>query len=155
MDRCSTQKNGSPRRTRYRAHRLPCRSIRMRPNRAILLGGENRTTLMILPNAERSRSGDLSSLRQYCSFHVGLSLQAFEISRDGYSSENATAFLVCHGTIARIEAPIDLDSLPLLRVAHVIDSHIVVLTPKEWNSVKLFAMAKNILCRYLPLALSH
>src|SRR5216684_174074 len=54
-----------------------------------------------------------------------------------------------------IEAPIDLDSLPLLGVAHIIDSHVVVLTPKERNSVKLFATAKNILSRYLPLALSN
>ena len=68
---------------------------------------------------------------------------------------SATAFLVRHGTIARIEAPIDLDSLPLLGVAHVIDSHVVVLTPEEWNSVKLFATAKNILGCYLSLALSN
>src|ERR1700738_2475222 len=105
--------------------------------------------------AERSRSGDLLSLRPYFSFHGGLSLQALEISRDGYSSESATAFLVRHGTIARIKAPIDLDSLPLLGVAHVIDSHVVVLTPEEWNSVKLFATAKNILGCDLTLSFSH
>src|SRR6266853_2796029 len=105
--------------------------------------------------AERSRSGDLLSLRPYFSFHGGLSLQALEISRDGYSGESATAFLVRHGTIACIEAPIDLDSLPLLRVPHVIDSHVVVLTPEEWNSVKLFAMAKNILSCDLTLSFSH
>jgi hypothetical protein len=29
-----------------------------------------------------------------------------------------------------------------------------LLTPEEWNNVKLFATAKNILSRYLPLALS-
>jgi hypothetical protein len=103
----------------------------------------------------RFGSGDLSSLLPYFSFHGGLSLQALEIARDGYDSESATAFLVRHGTIARIEAPIDLDSLPLLGVAHVIDSHVVVLTPEERNSVKLFATAKNILSRYLPLALSN
>jgi Histidine kinase-, DNA gyrase B-, and HSP90-like ATPase len=48
-----------------------------------IIGGENRTILMILPNAERSRSGDLSSLRPYCSFHGGLSLQALVVSREG------------------------------------------------------------------------
>ena len=84
-----------------------------------------------------------------CSFPGGFSQQALEISRDRYSSESATAFLVRHGTIACIEAPIDLDSLPLLCVAHVIDSHVVVLTPEEWNSVKLFTTAKNILSWYL------
>src|SRR6266853_2306356 len=105
--------------------------------------------------AERSRSGDLLSLRPYFSFHGGLSLQALEISRDGYSGESATAFLVRHGTIAGIEAPVDLDSLPLLRVAHIIDSHVVVLTPEEWNSVKLFTTAKNISSCYLSHALSN
>src|SRR5712692_6958301 len=109
----------------------------------------------ICKTREQSRSGDLLSLRPYFSFHGGLSLQALEIARDGYDSESATAFLVRHGTIACIEAPIDLDSLPLLRVAHVIDSHVVVLTPEEWNSVKLFTTAKNILSRYLPLALGN
>src|SRR5207302_6910579 len=100
-------------------------------------------------------SGDLLSLRPYFGFHGGLSLQALEITRNGYDSESATAFLVRHGTIARIEAPIDLDSLPLLGVAHVIDSHVVVLTPEEWNRVKLFATAKNILRCDLSLALSN
>jgi hypothetical protein len=47
-----------------------------------------------LVEPERSRLGDLSSVRPYCSFHGGLGLQALEISRDGYSSESATAFLV-------------------------------------------------------------
>ena len=116
--------------------------------------GENRTILTILSNAARNRSGDLLSLRPYFSFHGGLSLQALEIARDGYDSEGATAFLVRHGTIARIEAPIDFDGLPLLGVAYVIDSHIVVLTPEEWNRVKLFATAKNILSCYLALAFS-
>ena len=29
-----------------------------------------------------------------------------------------------------------------------------MLTPEEWDSIKLFAMAKNVLCCYLPLAFS-
>lgn len=82
-------------------------------------------------------------------------LQALEISRDGYSSENAAAFLVRHDTIARIDAPIDLDSLPLLGMAHVIDSHVVMLTPEKWNSVKLFATAKNIPGCDLTLSFSY
>ena len=89
------------------------------------------------------------------SFHGGHSLQALEIARDGYDSESATAFLVRYGTITRSEAPIDLDILPLLGVAHVIDGYIVVLTPEKWDSVKFFATAKNIPGCYLPLALSN
>src|ERR1039458_7788906 len=100
-------------------------------------------------------SGDLLSLGPYFSLHGDLGLQALEIARDGYDSESATAFLIRHGTIARIEAPIDLDSLPLLGVAHIIDSHVVILTPEEWDSIKLFATAKNILSCYLPLAFSN
>src|SRR6266851_9073560 len=100
-------------------------------------------------------SGDLLSLWPYFSFHGDLSLQALEIAGDGYDSESATAFLVRHGTIARIEVPIDLDSLALLGVAHVIDSHVVVLTPEEWNRVKLFATAKNVFSCYLSHALSN
>jgi hypothetical protein len=100
-------------------------------------------------------SGDLLSLRPYFSFHGGLSLQASEISRDGHDSERATTFLVGDGAIARIEAPIDLDSVPPLSVAHVIYSHVVVLTPEEWDSVKFLATAKNILSCYLPHALSN
>jgi hypothetical protein len=42
-----------------------------------IIGGENRTILMILPNAAWNPSRDLSSFRSYCSFHGGLSLQAF------------------------------------------------------------------------------
>jgi hypothetical protein len=47
------------------------------------------------------------------------------------ASESASAFLESHGTVARIEAPIDLDRLPFLGVAHVIDRHVVVLTPED------------------------
>ena len=95
------------------------------------------------------------SLPPYLSFHGGLSLQALEIARDGYDSESATALLIFHGTIARIEAAIDLDSIPRLGVTNIIDSHIVVLTPEEWDSIKFFATAKNILSCYLPLAVSN
>ena len=101
------------------------------------------------------RGPDLSSLRTYRNFQGSLSLQALEISRDGDSSESTTAFLVHYGTIACIEAPIDLDSIPLLGVASVIESHVVVLTPEKWNSVKLFATTKNILSCYLSHALSN
>ena len=44
-------------------------------------------------NPARSRSGDISFLRPYFSFHGGLSLQALQISRDGYSCESPTPFL--------------------------------------------------------------
>jgi hypothetical protein len=47
-----------------------------------------------------SRSGDLLSLRPYCSFHGGLSPQALKISGYGYSGESLTALLVQHGAIA-------------------------------------------------------
>src|SRR6476646_9441153 len=113
------------------------------------------TYQLLLIAQERSRSGDLLSLQPFFSFHGGLSPQALQIARDGYHSKSATAFLVCHGTVALIEAPIDLDSLQLLGVAHIVDSHVVVLTPEEWNSVKLFATAKNVAGRYLTLTLSN
>jgi hypothetical protein len=78
--------------------------------------GESCRILTILSNSERSRSVEFLSPRPYFSFHGGLSLQALEIARDGDDSESATAFLVRHGTITRIEAPIDVDSIPLLGI---------------------------------------
>jgi hypothetical protein len=75
----------------------------------------------------------------------------FWFSRDRYNSESATTFLVRHDTMACIEAPVDLDSLPLLRLAHIIDSYVVELTPEEWNSVKLFTTAKNIFSCCFPI----
>src|SRR5258708_22530063 len=92
----------------------------------------------IFSNSVRRRSGDLSFLRPYFSFHGGLSLQALQIARDRCDSESATAFLIRHGTIARLKAPIDLDPLPLLSMAHLIDGHILVFTPQEWHGFKLF-----------------
>ena len=71
-------------------------------------------------------------------------------------------------TVARVRPPFlyataqsrasrlpSISRIPLLCVAHVIDSHFIMLTPEEWNSVKLFATAKNILSCYLSLALSN
>ena len=37
---------------------------------------------------------------------------------------------------------------------YVIDRHIIMLAPKEWDYVTFFAMAKNILSRYLTLSFS-
>lgn len=77
------------------------------------------------------------------------------VNEDAFGGESTTAFLVLHDTIACIEAPIDLDSLSLLGVAHVIDSYVVVLTPEECNSVELFTTAKDILSCHLSHALSN
>ena len=101
-------------------------------------------TSVAQPRSDSAGSCDLSFLRVYLGFHSHLSLQALEISRDGQGSESATSFLVHSGAIAGIEAPIDLDGVPLLGMAHVIDSYVVVLTPEEWNSIELFAPAENV-----------
>src|SRR5262245_33009941 len=92
-------------------------------------------------------------MRTYFGFHGGFSLQALEIARNGCDSNGTATLLIGHRTIAGIEAPIDLDSLPLAGVTHVVDSHIVVLTPKERDGVKFLATAENIPGRHLPLAL--
>ena len=37
-------------------------------------------------------------------------------------------------------------------MAHIVDSHVIVLTPEEWNGVKFFTTAEDILSGYLSLA---
>jgi hypothetical protein len=58
-------------------------------------------------------------------------------------------------TIACIEAPIDLDSVPVLGVAYIIDYQIAMLVLEEWDGVEPFATTKNILNCYLSLTLRH
>src|SRR5215467_8586495 len=99
-------------------------------------------------------SSDVLSLRWRFSFHGRLSLKTLKIARDCHDSQDTSTFLIGHCTIAGFEATVDFDSIPVLSMAHVVDGHIVVLTPEERNSIKFLTAAKNVLGCHLPLTLS-
>src|SRR5215467_14462844 len=85
-------------------------------------------------------------------FHRCFSLQTLEIARNGHDSKSSSTFLISHCTIARIEAAIDLDSIPLLSVPNVVNCDIVMLAPEECYGVKFLTLAENVLGCHLPLS---
>src|SRR5438034_8836732 len=84
-----------------------------------------------------------------------LGLQALQVATDRRHSQPATAPREGHGTIARFERTVDLDRVPLVGVANVIDRHVVVLTPEERDGVEALAKTEHVSSGDLTLTLSH
>jgi len=57
--------------------------------------------------------------------------------------------------VSRLQLSIDLRTVPSLSMPDVRDAEIVLLGPEERDSVKRFAVAKDVACRRLSLALGH
>src|SRR5262249_27755307 len=82
-------------------------------------------------------------------------LQVREVAVDRGDGESATGLPVTHQAIPALDVAIDLDAIPLLGVADIVDRHVIVLAPEERYGVELFASAQHVQGRRLPLALGH
>ena len=84
-------------------------------------------------------------------FHCCLALKAFQIAGNGSNGEGLSTMFIRYGAVEFREAAVDLNCIPSLGVAHVIDPHVVVLAPEKGHSVESFALAEDIFCGYLAL----
>src|SRR6202035_2273554 len=62
---------------------------------------------------------------------------------------------IAHQTIARLDVAVDIDAIPLLGVADIVDRHVIVLAPKERHLRKSLFLPKHISCDSLTLTLGH
>src|SRR5664279_576947 len=74
-------------------------------------------------------------------FHCCLNLQTLQIPRNRCYCESTVTPLVGYGAVARVEFSVNLDSIPILRMADVVNNDIVVLTPKERHRIEWLAIA--------------
>ena len=68
---------------------------------------------------------DLPRILTGRSFHCCLDLQTLQVPRNRCHSEGAITAHVGNGAVSRIELSVNLDSIPLLRVADVVNGDIV------------------------------
>src|SRR5437660_989823 len=63
--------------------------------------------------------------------HGGLFLEAVDIAIDGGDGQHLAALPVAHHAVAPLDVALDVELVPLLGVADVVDRHVVVLAPEE------------------------
>src|SRR5262249_12866688 len=86
-------------------------------------------------------------------FPLGFLREALAIASDRDERQLPAAEHVRHRAVAGIQAALNLNRVPALGVADVLDRDVVVLTPEKRNSVEAFATAQHVACRDLTLPL--
>src|SRR4026207_1059697 len=75
--------------------------------------------------------------------HRHLGLEVLPVAEDAGHRQHSTAGPVTDTPIARLEAAIDLDGVPVLGVTHVVDGDVVVLAPEERHVGEARAVADD------------
>jgi hypothetical protein len=101
------------------------------------------------------RTSLLDALDASTRLHLKLALQALPIACSRRQSEQAIAALVGNTEVPGFEGAVEFGDIPLLRVTHIVDRKIIVLTPKERHCIKLLAKSENVPCSRLSLTLGH
>src|SRR5262249_39549313 len=94
-----------------------------------------------------------SLARRRLLLHRHLGLEAGDVPEDRGDGERATALLVAHQAVLARNITLDRHFVPGLGVADIVDRDVVMLAPKEWYGLELFAPAQHIQRGRLPLTL--
>src|SRR5207244_10895236 len=65
--------------------------------------------------------------------HSQLCLEVLPVAKDARHRKDPAPRPIAHAPVMLLEAAVDLDGLPALGVAHVVDGDVVVLAPEEWH----------------------
>src|SRR5215467_7267745 len=106
--------------------------------------GDPRSRPERLYHAARRSVTAATGCRLRATLHLRLRVEAFLITEDRGHGERLVAAHEAHGYVAFARIPVDVDAVPLLGVADVIDTHIVVRAPKEWSLRERLARAKHV-----------
>src|SRR5262245_45306334 len=79
--------------------------------------------------------------------------EALPIATDRHAREQLARQAVADAAVACIRRAVDVDAVPLLRVADVLDRHVVVLAPEERHGVESLPASQHVQRRDLALAL--
>src|SRR6476661_34283 len=97
--------------------------------------------------------GPRRHLTSHLPLHRDLRAQALVVAEDRREGERLPALLVPHRHIALRRVAVDDDPVPLLRVADVVDAHVVVGAPEEGHLIVALAVAEDVPRCRLPHAL--
>src|SRR5665213_3170577 len=103
----------------------------------------------------RPISGLLSGSHASLLLHGQFGLQARQIARHRNHRQNAPRAFESKHTIMAGDVSVDVDLIPFLGVTHIVDAHVVVLTPKERHGSKWLGIPQHIARRGLSLTLGN
>ena len=84
--------------------------------------------------------------------HCGLRLKAFKVAENRRNGSNSSVVLKAKSAIFFLNVAVDLDLIPSLCMADIVDWNIIVLAPKERHLIERRALPKHVQRRGLPLA---
>src|SRR5665213_2207061 len=90
-----------------------------------------------------------------CPLKFELGAETDEVSVNRRDRQPAAAPPIGDRAVPCCKLPVDLGWVPLFSVPHIRDAEVVLLGPKERNSVKYLPAAKNVPRCGLPLTLGH
>src|SRR5262252_10477826 len=91
--------------------------------------------------------------RLRAALHLPLRLEAFLVTEDRGHGERLVAAHEAHGDVVFARVAIDVDAVPLLGVADIVDLHAVVRAPEERSLRERLARAEHVSrgCLAVPL----
>src|ERR1043166_4191990 len=87
--------------------------------------------------------------------HCGFFLEVLDVAVDRCNREHLVAAAITHQAIAALDIAVDLELVPFLGMTDIIDRHVVMLAPEEWDIGKSIALSQDISRHGLTLALGH
>ena len=82
-----------------------------------------------------------------------LRTQALKVAPDCRDSKNPAVTAIGRPAVLLLEPPVDLNRVPLFRVADIKDADVIVHAPEERHRIERLAPPEHIACRGLPLTL--
>src|SRR5262249_9899468 len=92
---------------------------------------------------------------QASALHCRFFSEAIDIAEDRGHREHLAVVTIAYQAVARFDVALDVEIVPRLGMADVVDRHVVVLAPKERNLGKSLSLAENVARRRLTLPLGH
>src|SRR5581483_9434231 len=96
--------------------------------------------------------GTATPRRSLFSLYFQFGFEAGAVAIDRGHGQCAAAELVAQETVASGDVAIDLYAVPVLRVADIVDRHVVVLAPEERHGIERSSLAEHAVRRGLTLA---
>ena len=88
-------------------------------------------------------------------FHRYLFLEVFDVAKDRGDGHNLAIAAIARQAVALLEVPVDLQIVPFLDMADIVDRHVVVLAREERYIRESTTLSEHIARRGLPLTLGH
>src|SRR3954447_4118842 len=112
-------------------------------------GAQRSTTRNFAPTIDERRTSG------HAAFHRPFLLEAVDVAVDRGDGEQPAVAAIAHHAIPRLDVTLDLECVPLLGMADIVDRKVVMLAPEERDIDEAFAPPQDIARDGLALALGN